>query len=197
MSQLFWVLLDTLFPPSEEELVLRHWQEGKDYLDYNPTIINFVTALMSYKNPQVKAVIKTAKFNHNNKAFLLLAEILEKHMAATGLHNYVLVPIPLAPKRWRKRGYNQVEKVLSQTNLPYRTDLLKRVRNTKPQTSLDRGDRLKNMHNAFKCKVRKLPSDMQIVLLDDVYTTGATMEAARATLAPLSPLPIICIALAH
>ena len=111
----------------------------------------------------------------------------------------VLIPIPLAPKRLRSRGYNQSE-VLARAlarkwRIPVLPDLLVRTRETPTQTALTPGTRLANVAGAFglriddgglrignqpiKSVIRNPQSTM--VLVDDVFTTGATLaEAARA-----------------
>jgi ComF family protein len=97
--------------------------------------------------------------------------------------NYILIPIPLHPNRFRSRGFNQAEvlgSILSKRlNIPIRTDILRRVKETEPQASIaKRTDRLENMKNIFGCK--KVSGN--ILLFDDVFTTGATMRSAAAAL---------------
>ena len=110
-----------------------------------------------------------------------------------------LIPIPLAPRRLRQRGYNQSERLaraLARTwRIPVIVDLLVRTRETPTQTALTPGTRLANVAGAFgvriaDCGLRigKQPVKSAIpnpqstfVLVDDVFTTGATLaEAARA-----------------
>tara|TARA_B100000745_G_C20145409_1_gene392746 strand:- start:401 stop:991 length:591 start_codon:yes stop_codon:yes gene_type:complete len=196
MRKWVWVLLDTIYPATEGELILRNLNPDNDSLPYDPHLVGGVQALMHYQHPWVKACIKEAKFRHNEKALKMLAKMLRKHLDQTNFHNYVIVPIPLSAKRQRERSYNQVEEVVKYAGFTS-TNLLARIKNTKPQTKLEKKARLENIQGSFRYNKRKLPADTQIILLDDVYTTGATMEEARATLAPHSPLPIICIALAH
>jgi ComF family protein len=93
-----------------------------------------------------------------------------------------LIPIPLAPQRLRTRGYNQSE-VLARAlarkwRIPVLPDLLARTRETPTQTALTPGTRLANVAGAFTAKVVRHST---FVLVDDVFTTGATLaEAARA-----------------
>jgi len=99
----------------------------------------------------------------------------------------LLVPIPLAPKRLRQRGYNQSEALAAALGrhwrLPVSRDLLTRVRETATQTTLTPETRLANVAGAFTPGRRpgvNLPATT-LVLVDDVFTTGATLaEAARA-----------------
>jgi ComF family protein len=92
-----------------------------------------------------------------------------------------LIPIPLAPKRLRERGYNQSEMLARalarQWRIPVVVDVLVRTRETPTQTALTPETRLANVAGAFAAT--KLKSNL--VLVDDVFTTGATLaEAARA-----------------
>lgn len=92
-----------------------------------------------------------------------------------------LLPIPLHPHRYRTRGYNQAERFAQELGkelgLPVRTDLLLRVRDTKPLKLLDRAERQNNLKKAFKMK-RNAVKLNTIVLIDDIYTTGSTIDAA-------------------
>jgi ComF family protein len=99
----------------------------------------------------------------------------------------VLVPIPLAPKRLRQRGYNQSEALAAALGrhwrLPVSRNLLTRVRETATQTALTPETRLANVAGAFSPAQGpgvRLP-ERALALVDDVFTTGATLaEAARA-----------------
>ena len=99
----------------------------------------------------------------------------------------VLIPIPLAKKRLRERGYNQSEMLARalarQWRIPVLVDVLVRTRETPTQTALTPDTRLANVAGAFSPRHRRgvgLPCGT-LVLVDDVFTTGATLaEAARA-----------------
>ena len=103
------------------------------------------------------------------------------------LQNSILIPVPLHKKRLAKRGFNQsawIAHALSKglgDNVGV-VDALERIRDTPTQTNLDRRQRIKNVKNAFALiKKNSLCYDQKIVLIDDVYTTGATLnECANA-----------------
>jgi predicted amidophosphoribosyltransferase len=89
----------------------------------------------------------------------------------------------LHPSRYRFRGFNQAEKIgqilASRLNVAVRTDILQRVKETMPQVEMKkRDDRLKNMEHVFHCT--KISGNL--ILFDDVFTTGATMRSAAAVL---------------
>jgi ComF family protein len=97
----------------------------------------------------------------------------------------VLVPVPLAAGRIRRRGYNQAERLArtlaERTGLAMQPELLRRRRETDTQTTLPPEARRANVADAFAGG--GVPIGARVVLVDDVFTTGATlMEAARALL---------------
>lgn len=92
----------------------------------------------------------------------------------------VLIPVPLYKKKQRDRGYNQAEvigRVLSQRfSIPIRTDLIERVRSTEAQKELSNKERRKNLKNAFRV-AGKAGGYSSVLLVDDIYTTGSTVDA--------------------
>jgi len=98
-----------------------------------------------------------------------------------------IVPVPLAESRQRERGYNQSEQLAvglaSAWNLPVRTDLIARARATATQTRLTPGERQRNVANAFRTLAdRGSLRGLHLVLVDDVVTTAATLNACAAAL---------------
>lgn len=110
-------------------------------------------------------------------------------------HHDTIAPVPLHGTRMRKRGYNQAYLLIKNWNRYASTtdrqrpaftltpDLLKRCRATPPQTGQDRRHRLANIKNAFTVPRPESVVDQRILLVDDVFTTGATVnECARVLL---------------
>lgn len=99
----------------------------------------------------------------------------------------LVVPIPLHRRRLAERGFNQAAIIAAAVaigfGVPLREDIIVRRRATKQQAKLDRVGRLHNMHNAFAVKKPTQVMGRQIWLIDDVYTTGSTMQAAAKVLA--------------
>jgi ComF family protein len=99
-----------------------------------------------------------------------------------------LVPVPLAASRQRQRGYNQSECVARALavwwRLPVRSDVLERTRETPTQTRLAPEERIRNVHGAFRATLaaRNVLSGAHVVLVDDVVTTAATLNACATAL---------------
>src|SRR5438874_7416511 len=99
-----------------------------------------------------------------------------------------LIPVPLSKKRERDRGYNQSAMLArglgEHIGLPVWEDVLVRVRHTKTQTRLTPGDRLRNVSGAFRApsSARQMLRGAHIVVVDDVVTTAATLNACAAAL---------------
>jgi ComF family protein len=98
----------------------------------------------------------------------------------------MIVPVPLHPLRQREREFNQADRLArclaARTGIPAHCRLLKRVRPTGTQTLLTRAERAANMRQAFALRSTLNFNGAKIVLLDDVFTTGATTNACARVL---------------
>ena len=94
----------------------------------------------------------------------------------------LLIPIPLTRRRFRQRGYNQAERIAAGisaiTGIPVRADVLKRVMFHESQTHLTRDERMSNTSDAFRLVRPDVVAGRHVMLIDDVMTTGATMDGA-------------------
>lgn len=108
----------------------------------------------------------------------------------------VVVPIPLHRKKRRKRGYNQAElfagRLARLCGLPMEANLLVRVRNTTPQKELSDKERKNNLKNAFKIR-KNMIKYRKVLLIDDIYTTGATLDAAAEALRRAGTECVYCL----
>ncbi|SDX98692.1 comF family protein [Lutibacter oricola] len=98
----------------------------------------------------------------------------------------VIIPVPLHKKKQNKRGYNQVttfgKSLAANLDINYLEDFLIRVTNSKTQTKKSRFDRWKNVEQIFKIKNTETLENKHILLIDDIITTGATLEACYLAL---------------
>ena len=115
-----------------------------------------------------------------------LAKLLQDYLLAYPVPGEVLVPVPLHQKRLRERGYNQSRLLTRELgkliNLPVVDDCLTRLRHTPPQArTATVAERRSNVADAFTCRDDRL-RDKQVLLIDDVSTSGATLDACAAAL---------------
>lgn len=96
-----------------------------------------------------------------------------------------LIPVPLHRSRKIKRGYNQAEiiakKISKLSGIPVYKGVLKRVKKTKPQKELNDNERKKNVENAFKIQ-GNIVELKKVIIVDDIYTTGSTIDACAKQL---------------
>ncbi len=137
----------------------------------------------------LRGTLRTAihRFKYSSMRLLAapLAQLMTQYLLQNQLPIDVIVPVPLHSHRLRERGYNQaallakeMEKALG---LPLLEDALVRVRSTAPQVGLSASERRDNVRAAFHSPDRSLKGQ-RVLLVDDVCTTGATLEACSLAL---------------
>jgi len=98
----------------------------------------------------------------------------------------LILPVPLHPQRLRRRGFNQslllARRVSRQHSIPLDFKTLQRIRHTQPQTELSGSERQKNIRGAFKVQDPSLVEGKRLLLIDDVFTTGATVQECSKVL---------------
>ena len=147
--------------------------------------ISYIMAPFEYTG-NLRHAILDFKFKNCRAYAPLFAEMMREYIASYGIwedFDY-MIPVPLHESRLKERGYNQSElltKYVSlQTDIPMRTDLIKRNRATKRQSSLKRYDRVLNVQGAFSAMGDV--SGKNIILCDDICTTGNTLQACADAL---------------
>lgn len=112
-----------------------------------------------------------------------------------------LIPLPLHPSKKRKRGYNQAERICrgisEATGIPVWEQLVVRNRATETQTQKDRAQRWDNMNGTFSLHNPASTTNKHVLLVDDVLTTGATLEACGQTLLQVPELQLSLFTLAY
>jgi ComF family protein len=138
-----------------------------------------------YEDNPIRPAIHFLKYRNHRGLASILGKILIEAYRRYNLKADVIVPVPLHPSRLRERGYNQSQLLANEIgiffNLPVDTDTLQRVRKTKSQMELEVNERRQNVLNAFVCRSKKL-AGQKVLLVDDVCTTGSTLDACAAAL---------------
>jgi ComF family protein len=128
-----------------------------------------------------RTAVHRLKYEGWSRVAEAMAEAMRQLEPLTG--RVCLIPIPLGGQRLRERGYNQSERIATalgaRVTLPVRSALLRRVRETRTQTALTPEARHANVSGAFQAGPVK---GLELVLVDDVFTTGATLAAAATAL---------------
>ncbi|NCT71323.1 MAG: ComF family protein [Xanthomonadaceae bacterium] len=149
----------------------------------HPTALTHTRAVFVYGFP-LDRLVPRFKFHRDLAAGQLIAELMAGPLALAPRPD-ALVPVPLHPHRMRQRGYDQAlelaRPLAAALALPLRSDLLRRVRATAPQSELDAGQRQRNVARAFRVAPHAAMPD-HVALVDDVMTTGATLQAAARVL---------------
>lgn len=197
---------DFLFPPRADEIALRDVSADTFVALVAPQSVPatrpWAVALLPFSNGSVRSAIHEAKYHGSEHAFEFLAASLSAYLRSNAetFHTPILVPIPLGEKRLKERGFNQVEEVvklaIKELDVAVDTTLLVRTRETTSQISLPRHAREENMKGAFKALRPADPSHTYIII-DDVITTGATLQAAVDALKDSGATHIHPLALAH
>ena len=135
----------------------------------------------------IKEIIHSFKYRHKIKLgnFLagLMTDFIQEYRLPLTQCDYI-IPIPLSLTRLREREFNQAQIIAAQVSeslqIPLLNNALKRVRHSRPQAELNREERLNNLKGAFKNK--ESLDGKNILLIDDVLTTGATASEASRVL---------------
>lgn len=173
---------------------------------------SFIYAYFSpfrYSDEPTRSLVHALKYQRIAALHQTLARLLASYARYFKLvfpAEALLIPIPLYPAKERVRGFNQSALIAKQfaallqeqgCRLECRTEILRRRKNTAPQAELSGAERRKNVINAFAVTKPELISQKTIILLDDVKTTGTTLEEAARVLKEAGAKQIWAITVAH
>ncbi len=154
----------------------------------SPLRLNGLRAASTYQEP-LRACIHALKYKQNTRLSQPLGKLLAQTYRQNNLQADIILPVPLHPDRQRERGYNQAhllaEQCAQELSLPLAPNILQRRRATPAQAHLSRVERQHNVTDAFICN-KTLPPNVlgrrNILLIDDVSTTGATLQECAVPL---------------
>ena len=173
----------------------------------------WVFSLFDYRHPPLKKALWLLKYRGKKRLANIFAEImygkiLEELSDLAIMQNFrdvIIIPIPLSALGLRERGYNQAEliaKKLSELdgniNFKIEKHILIKNKETKHQARIkNRNERLRNLSGAFAVKNELLIKNRNIILIDDITTTGATLNEAKKILKKAGTRKIIAFTVAH
>ncbi len=168
-----------------------------------------ILAATSYKNDVIKKAIRLLKYHGIKILAEPLAELIYRRLWEVRLRSeiersrtsFIIIPIPLSKKRLRKRGYNQSEllaKFLSdKMSIKMGADVLYKIKETVSQVEIkDREKRLENLQGVFGVKNPELVKNKSVILVDDITTTGATLNEAKRVLTQAGAKKVIGLVVA-
>ena len=129
--------------------------------------------------PTLREIIHHLKYSDRVSLARPLGDILRECLDREPFTGDLIIPVPLHRSRERQRGFNQAELIAARLGRPLATKLLRRRKNTPSQTGLSRSERKRNLASAFEIR-----DDVKgtVIVVDDVYTTGSTMNEIARTL---------------
>lgn len=187
------------------QLVEFFWQKDRchDYAkNFKEVFFDEVYVMAKFQAP-LSSLIKALKYQHHQRAAQFLGQMLFWHLNIIWQNYDLITFVPLHLQKLRQRGYNQSQLIAEEighwTQLPVH-NLVKRLKNTPAQAKIsNKNERLNRLNGLFALK-NKLSADLtgqNIVLIDDVITTGATVNAVCRTLKQAGVKLITVICLAH
>jgi predicted amidophosphoribosyltransferase len=173
-----------------------------DFIDFpGKRFLDRVVVTADYNDEILQRAIHCLKYQFATDVAEELVSLVSADKIPLSWKHCVLLPIPLHKKRERLRGFNQAELIaifLSERfGLYYRNDILSRIKYRVPQMSLGRSERLKNIKDIFFVDKDNLCGIKNVVLVDDVVTTGATLNEAAEVLKKNGVENVEAIVLGH
>ena len=178
----------------------------------------WIFPLYDYRHPAIKKSLWLLKYKGKRRLASVFAEIiygkmLEELSELSILENFVepiLIPIPLSPQRYRERGYNQAQLICEELikinnlrgdiDIKLENNILIKPKDTEHQARIkDRRERMKNMAGTFEIKNKNLNliKNRNVILVDDILTTGATLSEAKKVLRLAGARKVIAFTVAH
>ena len=138
---------------------------------------------------EIRKLLINYKFNNKPYLYKTFSQIILDNPNIINFIKYydIIVAVPIHRKRFNKRGYNQSELLAKEIcknlrNINFRNDILVKIKNNSAQSALNREKRISNVKDAYKVKNEILIKEKTILLIDDIYTTGNTVNECSKVL---------------
>lgn len=179
--------------------------------DANPTMRRLegrltcskATSLLEFVRGNIaQQIVYGIKYERNKALGVWCGRLMYQEMSPSGFFEGIdlLVPVPLHKKKKRKRGFNQSEAIAeglsNESGIPVDTAHLVKIKHTSSQTRKDRHERWQNSRNAYALSRPEDFAGKHLLLIDDVVTTGSTLEAVVDALSVCEGLKISVLTLA-
>ncbi|MCB9806130.1 ComF family protein [Candidatus Nomurabacteria bacterium] len=209
VKKVFFFLIDSLFPLDKfstelTTLDLQHWlaevTKHEQYFD------NFIYSFLDYRKEIVEKTIWQMKFNRNADALRLLGEFISQEiLKKIDRQPFLIIPVPVFKNKMKSKGFNHTELLVQEILkydhdkiFTYQKDLIKKVKKTKDQKETkSKKERTENLKNAFQITNPKQIANKNVIIIDDVHTTGATLNEMRKILMKAEAKYVIAFVVAH
>lgn len=203
LSLLDWIYKKKCYCCGSSKECVKMCSKCYDDLDFMPVEINrtfnkcnIYCAGIYSKNLQ--KIIRGIKYHNQKDLAYYIAKFMHQYWKKLNIEgDFEIVPVPIFPKRKKKRKYNHMELVANEfsklTGYEVNTNLIIRIKDTKPQYKLKKNERMINLDKAFKIDSEKY-NNKKILIIDDICTTGSTFEEMIRELNKSNIYDITCLA---
>lgn len=164
-------------------------------------VLKGIISACTYKDETAKEIVHHLKYNGLTDLSEILGELIKQKLSQNKLlENSVIVPVPLHTNRESERGFNQSELIAKYVAKNLGTaggNALVRTKNSEPQAKLKRRQRLSNLKNCFEVADQEFIDGKRVLLIDDVATTGATLNECARVLMDAGAKEVWGVVVAH
>ena len=202
-------LMDMLFGRSEKILTNENWNELPKADNNNPNIFS----IFCYKNATIKKLIKLIKYKGNKLAakqasLVLYDYLIEDISEKLEINNFtkpIIIPLPATKHRMKEYGFNQCERIVrfiekldTEKIFRYSYNSLVKIKDNQSQAyTKSKIERLENIIDSFGVNLKDEIKAQNIIIIDDVWTTGATINEARKELLKAGAREVVAYTIAH
>ena len=215
ITNLYEKLFSFVLPKEENTIFIENMSEEdiiREIPEANQTSNDNFKAIFQYKNKISRKAIWEIKYHANRKIIQKFSKILYEfilneisdEVSFSNFNNPLLIPVPISKNNLKERGFNQSELIVKEIKkldtenfFEFSSDSIFKIKDTPHQSKLkNRAKRLKNLDGCFSVNV-DIVKGRNIIIVDDVITTGATMSEISKTLKKAGAKKVIGFALGH